>query len=116
MVEYLFYSLFFVIPLVFYPRTSKVFEFNKIIVLYIFTILIVAAWIIKIIRNKNNLPAGRQVFRRTILDIPLLLFLGSQIISTIFSIDQHTSLFGYYSRFNGGLLSTACYALLYLAY
>lgn len=58
----------------------------------------------------------RIIFRRTILDIPLLLFLGSQIISTLLSIDPHTSIFGYYSRFNGGLLSTLCYCLLYWAY
>ena len=56
------------------------------------------------------------IFRRTILDIPLLIFLGSQIISTLFSIDILTSLFGYYSRFNGGLFSIISYALLYWAF
>src|SRR5581483_5861213 len=38
------------------------------------------------------------------------------IISTILSIDQRTSLLGYYSRFNGGLLSSICYAVLYWAF
>jgi len=56
------------------------------------------------------------IFRRTILDIPLLVFLGSQIISTIISIDPQTSWLGYYSRFNGGLLSIVCYILLYWAF
>lgn len=56
------------------------------------------------------------VFSRTILDIPLLAYLASQIISTIISIDPQTSLLGYYSRFNGGLLSTVCYLLLYWAF
>jgi O-antigen ligase len=32
------------------------------------------------------------------------------------SIDQRTSIFGYYSRFNGGLLSTICYLILYWAF
>ncbi len=56
------------------------------------------------------------MFRRTILDIPLLIFLGSQLISTILSLDPQTSFLGYYSRFNGGLLSTICYSLLYWAF
>lgn len=79
------------------------------ITVYIFTTLIVAFWIIKMIQQK------KIIFRRTALDIPLLIFLGSQIISTLISIDQRTSVFGYYSRFNGGLLSTICYSLLYWA-
>lgn len=39
----------------------------------------------------------------------------SQIASTLFSIDPHTSIFGYYSRFHGGLLSTIAYLSLYWA-
>src|SRR5258708_1342584 len=110
MIEYLFYALFFLIPLVFYPKTSEVFEFNKIVGVYIFTTLIVAFWVVRMIQQ------NKVIFKRTILDIPLLLFLGSQIISTIISINTRTSIFGYYSRFNGGLLSTICYSLLYWAF
>src|SRR6202012_4294768 len=46
----------------------------------------------------------------------LLLFLLSQIISSIFTLDSHVSWWGYYSRFNGGLLSTICYIILYYAF
>lgn len=56
------------------------------------------------------------IFRRTILDIPLFLFFGSQIISTLLSIDPRTSWLGYYSRFNGGLASTISYLALYWAF
>lgn len=56
------------------------------------------------------------IINRTPLDIPILLFLLSQILSTIFSIDHHTSLFGYYSRSNGGLFSIICYLLLFYAF
>ncbi len=110
MIEYLFSALFFIVPLIFYPKTSEVFEFNKIVVVYIFTTLIMAVWLIKMIQKKKIL------FKHTILDIPFLLFLGSQLISTIISIDTRTSIFGYYSRFNGGFLSTLCYTLLYWAF
>src|SRR3989338_58968 len=54
--------------------------------------------------------------KRTSLDIPLVLFLASQIISTLLSVDRHVSIFGYYSRFNGGLLSVISYLLLYYAF
>ena len=106
----LFYILFFFTPLVLWPYTSELFEFNKMIFVYILTCLIAATWAIRIILKK------KVIFRRTLLDIPLLIFLGSQILSTIFSIDHRTSLLGYYSRFNGGLLSTICYLLLYWAF
>lgn len=58
----------------------------------------------------------RFVFKKTPLDIPLILFLASQFLSFLFSIDRHTSIFGYYSRFNGGLLSLGAYSLLYWAF
>lgn len=54
--------------------------------------------------------------RKTPFDIPLMLFLASQTISTAFSIDSHISFWGYYSRFNGGLLSLATYIFLYYAF
>jgi putative inorganic carbon (hco3(-)) transporter len=100
-------ALVFFVPLVFTPYNSELFEFNKIILVYFFTIIILYTWIMKMIFNK------KFIFQKTFWDIPLLLYLITQIISTIFSIDRHTSIFGYYSRFNGGLLSTFCYLILY---
>lgn len=107
---WLFRILLFFVPIVLFPTTSELFEFNKIVLVYLLTSLIALFWVIKMIQQK------KFIFRRTILDIPLLVFLGSQIISTIFSMDIRTSLLGYYSRFNGGLLSLICYALLYWAW
>lgn len=105
-----FYFLFSLTPIIFFPSTSELFEFNKIVFVYLMTIIITASWIGKGILQR------KFIFRRTILDIPLVLFLISQILSTLFSIDWMTSVFGYYSRFNGGLLSTISYLLLYWAY
>lgn len=106
-IESVFAGLFFLVPLFFFPNTSELFEFNKLIVLYIATILMGGMWISEMI------IARKVIFRRTVLDIPLLLFLISLCLSTLFSLDQRTSLFGYYSRWNGGLLSMVCYLLLY---
>ena len=102
--------LFFLTPLVLTPVNYELFEFNKMVLTYLLTAIIVWAWINKMISQK------RLIFRRTFWDLPLLLFLASQITSTLISIDRHTSIFGYYSRFHGGLLSTICYLLLYWAW
>jgi len=108
--EFLFYLLFLLTPLVMYKNTSELFEFNKIIFIYLIAILIFIAWIFKIGKEKEI------AFKRTFLDIPILIFLLTQIISTFFSIDFYTSIFGFYGRFNGGLLSIITYIFLYFAF
>ncbi|MEK7526228.1 MAG: O-antigen ligase family protein [Patescibacteria group bacterium] len=110
LISALFTLLLILVPVVFYPYSSEVFEFNKLIVVYTFTVLICGTWIARMITEK------RFIFKKTFLDIPLILFLGSQVISSVSSIDPHTSIFGYYSRFNGGLLSIVCYLLVYWAF
>ncbi|HCR35666.1 hypothetical protein A2130_01090 [Candidatus Woesebacteria bacterium GWC2_33_12] len=110
MIPVLFNILFAFIPLIFFKTTSELFEFNKIIILYISTVLIVAVWLYKC------MIAKKFIFSRTILDWPLVIYLLVYLVSTIFSIDPRTSLLGYYSRFNGGLLSQICYVLLYWAF
>ncbi len=55
------------------------------------------------------------ILKKTPFDGVISLFFLSQFLSTIFSIDSHTSFFGYYGRFNGGLLSIIAYLILYYA-
>ncbi len=76
---------------------------------YALTIVIATAWLIRIIIS------GKSNFKRTFLDIPIALYLVSHILSTIFSIDFHTSIWGYYSRFHEGLLATISYIILFYA-
>ncbi len=109
-IEYSFYALFFLVPLVMTPWNFELFEYNKMMLVYVLIIIITASWLIKMVLAK------KFIFKRTFLDIPLAIFLASQLLSTIFSIDRHTSLWGYYSRFHGGLLSTISYLLLYYAF
>jgi putative inorganic carbon (hco3(-)) transporter len=109
-IEYSFYSLFFLTPFLFTNLTSELFELNKMWFVWILTIIIIMSWIIKMVLQR------RILFCRTPLDIPIALFLLFQIISTIFSLEPHTSFWGYYSRFNGGLLSIASYIVLYYAF
>ncbi|MCL5409463.1 MAG: O-antigen ligase family protein [Patescibacteria group bacterium] len=108
-ITYSFYLLFLATPLIWLPYTSELFEYNKMMFIYLLTIVITTTWLIKMIQLK------KVNFKKTILDLPLLLFLLANILSTIFSIDVHTSIWGYYSRSNGGLLSILAYLLLYWA-
>ena len=109
-ISYSFYLLFFITPLFWTSKNYELFEYNKMILTYGFTVIIVGSWLLKIINRKS------LILNRTPLDIPLLLFLGANILSTVFSIDTHTSWWGYYSRSNGGLLSLISYLLLYWAF
>src|SRR5260221_414389 len=104
-----FHLLVFTVPLFFTWVNEELFEFNKIELVYAYTIIIATLWICRIIHQK------RIAIKRTPFDLPIALFLISQIISTIFSMDPHTSVFGYYTRFNGGLLSTISYITLFYA-
>jgi len=105
-----FYILFFFVPLVLFPKTSELFEFNKMVLTYVLTVIITSAWIISTIKGK------KKIFRRTIIDIPLILLIFQQAVSTLVSLDVRTSLLGYYSRYHGGLASTISYAFLYWAF
>lgn len=109
-IEYSFYLLFFLVPLAFTGDTSELFEFNKLWATFIITIVIGFAWTTKMVIKRQ--------FRvqKTVLDIPIALFLASEVISTFLSLDTHTSLWGYYSRFNGGLFSILAYVFLYYAF
>lgn len=110
LLRFSFYSIFFLTPLILYPKTLELFEFNKLFFLYGVALFILFLWISKCIL------LGKFIFKRTILDIPISLFIISQIISTVFSMDSYVSFWGYYTRFNGGLLSLITYAFLYYAF
>lgn len=110
LIKWSFYALFFFVPLVMWPDTYELFEFNKMWLVFGITIFVFFLWASKMVLQ------GKFAIRKTPLDIPIALFLLSQIISTFFSIDPHVSLWGYYSRFNGGLFSIGSYIFLYYAF
>lgn len=105
-----FFLLFLITPLIFIPGHTELFQFNKMTVVYLATCIIIPAWVIRMLVLK------RLIIKKTPFDLPLLLFLASQTLSTIFSIEPHTSLWGYYSRFHGGLFSIISYLLLFYAF
>lgn len=109
-IQSLFNLLILSLPLYFRFVNQELFEFNKMLLVYAFTCVITAAWVVRMIGEK------RIIFKRTPFDYALLLFAFSQLVSTIFSIHPYTSLYGYYSRFNAGLFSILSYVILFYAF
>ncbi len=101
--------LFFLVPLFFWSATSELFEFDKMLLVYLGAGILLTSETVRIL----NLPKPRII--RPKLLIPGLIFLLAMGLATIFSIDTHVSLFGYFDRFNGGLLSWLAYAVIYFA-
>lgn len=108
-VKVCFNLLFLVLPLVFFPSSSELFELPKLVLFYGLTIIITASFLL------SSLSSGVKL-KLTGVEIPILLFLLSILISSIFSIEPRTSILGYYSRWNGGLLPTICLAILFVIY
>ena len=109
-IAWLFIFAAFLLPLTFSFKTSELFEFPKMLLVYALASLVFALWMTRSIIEKKFL------FKRTLLDIPILIFFFSQLLATIFSIHPYTSIFGYYGRFHGGLLSTIAYMIIYWAF
>jgi putative inorganic carbon (HCO3(-)) transporter len=105
-----YYLLFALVPLLLTPWNYELFEYNKMMAVYALTTIIVTSWLVKMIHEKEIR------ITKTPLDIPIILFVLSQLISSIFSLDHHVSWLGYYSRFNGGMFSIISYVLLYYAF
>ena len=101
--------LVIITPFLFTWFNSELFEFNKMMFVYLMTVLITFAWVGRMVIVK------KIIFKHTFLDWFWLAWLIAQVLSTIFSLHPRTSIFGYYSRFHGGLLSTLCYVLIYWA-
>ncbi len=105
-----FYLLFILVPLILTPWNYELFEYNKMVVTYGLTAIIFGSWCIQMLAD------GEIRIPKTPLDIPIALFVASQLVSTLFSMDPHVSWFGYYSRFNGGMWSILAYVVLYYAF
>ncbi len=106
-VKLLFLILFSLVPLIFTRINSELFEIPKIYTIYSISTLIL------LIHLLNFFNGSVPLYKKSLLNLILLIFVSSQIISTFFSVDLHTSIFGYYSRLNGGLLSTLVYITLF---
>ncbi len=107
-IKVLFACLFLITPLILCFSNSELFEIPKMHFIYLITILTTTLHLI-------NWSLGQiKLFHKNKLNWFLIIFLISQIICTITSIDIYTSLHGYYSRLNGGLFSLIAFSSIFL--
>lgn len=102
------YLLVFLVPIFFLPFSFEAYEFNKQYLLFFLVSLAFFAWLAKMILVDKEIR-----FRRTPLDIPVLIFLLVAILSAIFSVDKSSSIFGFYGRFSNGLVGFLGLGVLY---
>ncbi len=102
------YLLVFLLPLFFLPFSFEVFEFNKQYLLFFLVSAGLFSWIAKMVLVDKEIR-----FKRSPLDVFILAFLFTAILSAIFSIDKSSSLFGFYGRFSDGLIGLLSLAAMY---
>lgn len=102
----IFYILVFFTPLVYSNLTKEIFEFNKMFFVYFLgttaIFLFIVSYVIKPFKLKTP-------------NIFVLLFVATNLGATILSSHFYTSVWGYYSRFNGGMVSILVFFGLYFA-
>ncbi|MEK7595295.1 MAG: O-antigen ligase family protein [Patescibacteria group bacterium] len=103
------YSLAFTLPLVSFKGVNEIFEFPKITFFYIFSGTIIFLHLLESFLNGKS-PIRKSSFLTNILLLQLV-----YALSFLFSEAKYTSFFGYYTRFNGGLLSLAVLTLLFIS-
>jgi len=85
------YLTVFLVPLVWSPWTFESFEFPKQYVLIFLVLLGGLAWLIKMVLVDREIH-----LKRTPLDVPIFLFVLIAVLSSFFSADLWSSLFGNY--------------------
>lgn len=105
-VELALLGMLLVVPLVFYTQTHDVFETNKLAAFRLFTLLALLAYLTKM------LLAGGEKIRISPLAYPVALVGLSSLLSTLWSNNRITSIFGVYEDYEG-VLTIANYMLLW---
>ncbi len=107
LIKFTFFATLFITPFIFTSLTSELFEIPKMIFIYFIAATLLCLYIVYSISTKKILVTKNPIL---IFSICFILALG---ISTIFSTDHHLSVFGYYTRLNGSLLSSICYTIIF---
>lgn len=104
-----FLTLTVLTPIIFTNINTELYEVPKMSLVYFCACLLFTLTCIKFIREKKiTIP------KTPILSL-LLVFIAIQIVSTITSIDKFTSIYGYPTRLNGGLVSQIAYLIIFTA-
>ena len=93
LIKFPLYALVFLMPLFWLPFTVEAYEFNKQYLLIFLVSIAFMAWLGKLAVVRKKL-----FFRRTALDVWILVFVLILVLSAVFSIDSISSWFGFYGR------------------
>ncbi|MCR4324262.1 MAG: O-antigen ligase family protein [Candidatus Curtissbacteria bacterium] len=102
-----FFALIIITPFLFSTRNTELFEVPKMLFVYLMAALVFTLTLAKFAL------LGKIVIPKNIVVFVFLAFLIVQFISTATSIDRFTSIFGYPTRLNGGLLSQLSYFVIF---
>lgn len=102
------YILVFLLPLFFLPFSFEAFEYSKQYLLFFLVSLAFFAWILRMTFYDKEIR-----FRWSPFDLFVLGFLAVALLSTIFSVDKSSSLYGFYGRFSNGLIGLLSLGALY---
>ncbi|MFH1562177.1 MAG: tetratricopeptide repeat protein [Nitrospirota bacterium] len=97
-----------IIPIFFWLPLYDTFDLGKLTIMYSLSLIILGLWLIKAIASKD------VKLCRTPLDIPILAYLGINIVATLTSVSPTISLFGFYKRYEGLLPITNYLFLFYV--
>ncbi len=101
------FALFFGFPIFFTGATFQGIAFEKQLYFYFWLLIGLVSWVSK------GVMQGEMRIRRTPLDVPILLFVVTYGIATIFSLDRWHSLLGPFGDPSRGLLSILALVLAY---
>jgi tetratricopeptide (TPR) repeat protein len=107
-IKWVVYLSVFLVPLFFLPFSFELFETNKSYLVFFLVLVGTFVWLAKMVLLDKEVK-----FKRTPLDIPVLVLVLVAILSTIFSNDGTASFFGAYGRFSTGLISFLSMAVFY---
>jgi putative inorganic carbon (HCO3(-)) transporter len=96
----------FILPLAYTWGTYDPYVLPKLLVARMLVIGLLLLFIARVLTTRAF------VVKRTPLDLPLLAFVGSAALSTVFAYNLNVAVFGIYSRYDG-LLTILTYALLF---
>src|SRR5438552_5234481 len=96
----------FLLPLVVFPALDDELVLPKLLVSRALVLILAALWLLESARR------GSIAIRRTPLDVPLLAFAGSAVLSTLLAVNPNVAVFGTYGRYEG-LLTLLTYIALF---
>jgi O-antigen ligase len=96
----------FLLPLAFLPNIVDEFVLPKLLLARLLIAVSVVVLLVRWLRQ------GTVTWKRTPLDLPLLAFIGSATLSTLFAINRNVAIFGTYDRWEG-LLTIVTYGLVF---